>query len=247
MRILFLTDLHGAHGYLAPLIEREREVDLVLLGGDLTSFGSAPHAKAMIDPLLKSFPVVRSVHGNVDQPGVLPWLEERGLSLHGRGETIDGVGFFGCGGSNFTPMRTPTEYSEATIDDLLEQGLDCVRHAEPKVLVCHCPPRDTALDRMFAGKNVGSTSLRAFLQREPVTLCLCGHIHEAVGTERVGDAFVVNPGSFCTGRYALIHLEGKDVRADLRRLPLGRRQQLRTTAQVWSAKIVGFTRHRLGS
>lgn len=247
MRVLFLTDLHSASGYLAPLIERERDVDLVLLGGDITSFGSAAHAEAMIEPLLASFPIVRCVHGNVDLPDVIPWLEGRGLSLHGRGEVIGDVGFFGCGGSNFTPMHTPIEYSEATIEDLLEQGLDCVRKAECKVLVCHCPPRDTALDRMFAGKNVGSTSLRTFLQREAVTLCLSGHIHEAVGTERVGNALVVNPGSFCTGRYAVVDVNAGDLRVDLRRLPLGRRQQVRTMAEVWSAKIVGFARHRLGS
>ena len=108
MRILFLTDLHGAQGYLSALIERERDADLVLLGGDITSFGSAPDAKEMIEPLLSSFPVVRAVHGNVDLDGVMDWLESREMSLHGRGEAVNGIGVFGCGGSNPTPMRTPS-------------------------------------------------------------------------------------------------------------------------------------------
>lgn len=245
-RILFLTDLHGARGYLSALLERENDVDLVLLGGDITSFGGAEQAAAMINPLMSAYPAVRSVHGNVDLPGVLQWLESGGLSLHGRGEVLEELGIFGCGGSNPTPMRTPTEYPEPTIAELMEAGLASVADAKIKVLVSHTPPFNTTVDRMFAGKNVGSTAVRDFLQNHPVDVCLCGHIHEAEGIERVGGAMVVNPGAFCSGRYAIIEVDGGQCRGELRQVQLGRRQRIHATVTGIAAKVVGYTRHRLG-
>lgn len=245
MRILFLTDLHGARGYLPGLIDAERGADLVIVGGDITSFGGEEDARAMIEPLLDAFPLVRSVHGNVDLDGVLGWLQRKGLALHGKGEALAGVGLFGCGGSNPTPMRTPTEYPENEIAAALSRGFDDVAHAECKVMISHTPPVDTALDRMFAGKHVGSTAVRAFLERHDVDLCLCGHIHEADGLEHVGGTLVVNPGAFCSGRYAVVERGDGKWSAVLRRVELGRVRHLGATVAGLSAKLVGYARHRI--
>jgi Icc-related predicted phosphoesterase len=184
MRILFLTDLHGTTEYLALLVEREAGADLVLLGGDLTNFAGAARAREIVAPLQRAFPAVAAVPGNVDQPGVLDWLEGEGLSLHGAGRDIGGLWISGCGGSNITPLHSPTELDEPTLAGLLEAGAP---PAEPKpapagpwILVSHVPPVDTRCDRMFTGRHVGSPVLRAFLERRGPALCLCGHIHEGV-------------------------------------------------------------------
>lgn len=71
------------------------------------------------------------------------------------------------------------------------------------ILVCHAPPRDTALDQMATGFHVGSLAVRRFIERWGVTgrlvASLHGHIHEAPWMskriyEQVGEVFAFNVG-----------------------------------------------------
>jgi Icc-related predicted phosphoesterase len=245
-RILFLTDLHGASGYLPALLAEQRAADVVLLGGDVTSFGGEREVASMVEPLMQTYPRVYGVQGNVDFDGVLTWLEERDLSLHGRGRVFRDIGLHGCGGSNHTPLKTPTEYTETEIGALLEEGHAHVRDARVRVVVSHTPPLDTPADRMFTGKHVGSSAVRAFVERTTPALCLCGHIHEAASVHRMGDSWVVNPGSFSTGRYAVVDV-GDDgvVGARLCRVRVGRLTRTRVTTLALAAKLGGFIKHRL--
>jgi Icc-related predicted phosphoesterase len=47
----------------------------------------------------------------------------------------------------------------------------------------------------------------------PVNLCICGHIHEAMGEDSLGGVTCVNVGPYKNGRYALIRVE--DGRAEI--------------------------------
>jgi len=246
MRILFLTDPHGTREYLEPLVAREAGADLVLVGGDLTNFAGAHQAREIVDPLRRAFGQVAAVPGNVDLSAVPDWLAAEGLSLHGVGRVAGGVWVSGCGGSNLTPLHSPTEYDEETLAGLLEAGAPPADVPSPWILVSHVPPAHTRCDRMFTGKHVGSPALRAFLERRGPALCLCGHIHEAVGTDRVGETTVVNPGAFASRRYAVVHVDGGRVRADLRRLDVPVSLRLRAEAGAFASKVVGYARHRLG-
>jgi Icc-related predicted phosphoesterase len=51
------------------------------------------------------------------------------------------------------------------------------------VLVCHAPPRDTALDQVHPGLHAGSTAVREFIEKRQPEYFFCGHIHEAEGVE----------------------------------------------------------------
>lgn len=248
MRILFVTDLHDVRAFLPALVAAERGADLCLLGGDLTNFAGAVAARAVLAPLRRAFGEVRAVPGNVDRPEVTRLLEDEGLSLHGRGEALDGVWLSGVGGSNHTPLRAPTEYSEETLATLLAAGAPSPEAlaARTWILVTHVPPRDTVADRMFTGRHVGSTALRAFLEGAGPALNLCGHIHEGVGQDRVAETTVCNPGAFTAARYAVISVEGGQARAEARQLPLGRALRARATAQMVASKVAGYARHRLG-
>jgi len=247
MRIVFVTDLHGSTEYLESLIAREAPgADLLLLGGDLTNFEGVDRARQVVEPLRRAFGRVLAVPGNVDRPEVLDWLISEGLSLHGEGVVIDGVGFSGCGGSNHTPLHSPTEFDEDAIGRLLAQGATTARQGEPWILVTHVPPADTITDRMFAGKHVGSPALRAFLEAGGPTLCLCGHIHEGVGLDRVGSVQVCNPGALTSLRYAVIHVDGGSAGAELRTLDVPRTLRVRAGARMIARKVWGYARHRLG-
>ncbi len=49
------------------------------------------------------------------------------------------------------------------------------------MLICHTPPKGTALDRAGEGKHFGSEAMREFIEREQPKYFYCGHIHEAAG------------------------------------------------------------------
>ena len=245
-RILFLTDLHGARGFFPALLAQQRDADVVVLGGDVTNFGGEREAASMVEPLARAFPRVLAVQGNVDFEGVLAWLEEQDLSLHGRGRILGDLGLYGCGGSNHTPLKTPTEYTEPEIRTILEDGLAQVADACFHVVVSHTPPANTPADRMFAGKHVGSTAVRAMLEQHKPVLCLCGHIHEASCIHRLGASWVVNPGSFSTGRYAVVEIDQDGaVDAKLCRVDVGRLTRARVTTLGLANKLRGFVKHRL--
>jgi len=79
----------------------------------------------------------------------------------------------------------------------------------------HAPPYGTACDRLRSGEHVGSTAVRALVDREQPDLVLCGHIHEARGEDRVGRTRIVNPGPAAAGHYAVVEIEGSG-RLDVR-------------------------------
>lgn len=205
MKIFVVSDIHGAIKPIenaAPLI---RAADMVVISGDITHSKTRAEAEDVIACMEQYAHRILAVHGNWDRVEVKDFLEEKGYSLHGRGVILDGIGFFGVGGSSPTPLWTATEYSEDEIALILQAGYEKVWKALKVVLVSHTPPR-RVLDRSFIGLRGGSHSVRAFLETHPVDFCLCGHIHEAHGIERFQNTLVVNAGSFKTGRYATVEI-----------------------------------------
>lgn len=97
----------------------------------------------------------------------------------------------GFGYSNPTPFDTPGEYSEAE----LEERLSSFAGMQPLVLICHCPPKGTPLDRAGEGLHFGSGAVRRFIEQHQPERFFCGHIHEAEGVEaRIGSTVGVNVG-----------------------------------------------------
>ena len=77
-------------------------------------------------------------------------------------------------------------------------------------------PRHTgrSCDRLGTGEHVGSTALRALIEREQPDLVLCGHIHESRAIDEIGATTVVNPGPVASGHYALVEVD-EDVAVEL--------------------------------
>src|SRR5207344_402304 len=95
---------------------------------------------------------------------VIDALHAREVSLHGVGRRFGDLGVFGCGGSNITPMDTPTEFEESELAAILERGHAMVADAPRRLMICHTPPFDTRLDRLMNGTPVGSPAVRAFIE-----------------------------------------------------------------------------------
>lgn len=118
--------------------------------------------------------------------------EQYGLkAFHGKKFEAGGYVFAGLGYSTPTPFNTPGEYSE----EEMAKRLAPFAGLNPLVLICHCPPKETTLDRIRPGLHSGSQSVRSFIEKHQPPFFFCGHIHEAQGrNERIGATQAWNTG-----------------------------------------------------
>ena len=111
--------------------------------------------------------------------------------FHERTMKIGGYHVAGLGYSNPTPFHTPGELSEEEI----ARRLEAFAGLKPLLLICHCPPFGSPLDRIREGVHAGSTAVRDFVAREQPEYLFCGHIHEAAGvTAELGSTLAINAG-----------------------------------------------------
>ncbi|MCS7042570.1 MAG: metallophosphoesterase [Bryobacteraceae bacterium] len=189
MRILVFSDIHGDAAALERLMAQE--ADVYVAAGDLVSWGRGLDALA---PILKSrAPRVWVLPGNHEhESDIEGFCGRHGLNaLHGRWFEMDGWRIAGLGHSSPTPFHTPGEYTE----EEMAQRLAPFSGLKPLVLICHCPPLGTRLDRAAFGRHIGSRAVREFLEREQPAWFACGHVHEAAGVvTQIGATRAVNAG-----------------------------------------------------
>ena len=215
MKIISFGDVHMATRNLDRMGEVMRDTELVIVSGDLTNFGGVEDARKVITDVRSACSSVLAVPGNLDRREVIPFLEEEGIALHGKGRAINGIGIFGCGGSNITPFGTPIELSEDEIYTTLRAGYETVREVRPLLMICHPPPYNTKCDRIMSGKPVGSTAARQFIEEVKPEVCISGHIHESAGVDQIGPTKVLNAGPFKGGGYIVVRGEGGQLDARL--------------------------------
>ena len=214
MLIISFGDVH-MRTEKAKRIPEIREADLVVVNGDLTVRGGRSEALSVVDALSDLNGKLYAHIGNMDEAEVDVMFTEMGMNLNGRGVLIGEVGLFGLGGSPPTPFDTPSEFSEEELGATLRKAYEEVKEARVKILFSHPPPVNTLVDRVRSGEHVGSTAVRSFLEQTDCSTCVCGHIHEAVGTDRVGSTLVINPGMLAQGGYARIEWDGDTLTATL--------------------------------
>jgi Icc-related predicted phosphoesterase len=215
MKIVSISDVHMATRNLARMSEVWRDTDLAIIAGDLTNFGGVEDARKVLDEVRACCKNVLAVPGNLDKPETFPYFEREGIALHGKGMVVNGVGIFGCGGSNLTPFKTPSEFTEDEIYAALKQGYEEVREVRPLLMVCHTPPLATKCDRIMSGKAVGSSAARRFIEEHQPEVCISGHIHESAGMDRIGQTTVLNPGPFKGGGYIVVSINHRSIDARL--------------------------------
>lgn len=213
-----LGDVHGRIRRVCEIPELANAAG-VILTGDLTTLGGTAAARHVIESIEAVHPVVLAQIGNMDRPEVNDWLEARGVNLHRHvRELLPNVALLGVGGSTFSPFGTPSEFPEARFSEWLEALAQRAGSTPILVLAAHNPPYNTVCDRTSDGLHVGSSAVREFIEVYQPAVCLCGHIHESVGMERLGRTIVVNPGPFSAGCYALLTLARSGIEVSLRRL-----------------------------
>ena len=144
-----------------------------------------------IDPILDASTYCRNVNEQVVE--LTPWHQ-----------------LVSMGWSSPTPWHTPRELPEEEFLDRLSGLLAGVRDSRRTVMMTHVPPYDSGLDTapllspdlrptVSAGDllrgPVGSTGVRAAIEKFRPVLGVHGHIHESGGERRIGDTVCVNAGS----------------------------------------------------
>ncbi len=188
-RLLVFSDIHGDLAALGRLMDLD--ADYYIAAGDLVNWGRGLEAAGPI--LQRRAPRVYVLPGNhEDESQIEEFCARFGLNpLHGKYFEAGGWHVAGLGYSNPTPFNTPGEYRDEEIAARLQPFADL----NPLVLVCHCPPHRTALDRAARGLHFGSSAVREFLERIQPAWFLCGHIHEAAGVQTtIGSTRGVNAG-----------------------------------------------------
>ena len=208
LRILATTDFHGyAEAFRKIALKaRQSRADVVVVCGDVTHFGSLQQAKELLSPLRNTRCPVLFVPGNCDPPTLIDTKIENVESIHGKCKQFGNINFLGVGGSSPTPFDTPFELTEAEIAHILEQGFSSCQTKHQTVLVSHSPPKDTKVDLTFTGEHAGSMSVRKFIEKTNPAVVVCGHIHEATGTDKINNTAIINPGPARHGQYVLIDL-----------------------------------------
>jgi Icc-related predicted phosphoesterase len=190
----------------------------VLLLGDLTSFGKREAAEKVISVIDRHNIQIFGVQGNCDYEGVLEYMRERTMSLHGRCILWNGIAFLGVGYSLPCPGRTPGEISDDRIAKFLASAAAGLPAGFPSILVTHEPPFDTGDDLAYTEEHVGSRAIRSFIELHQPLACFCGHIHEGAGIDRIGNTLILNPGPLRRGGYGWACIEGGSIEADIRSL-----------------------------
>jgi len=189
MKILAFSDLHHSRSRAREIVMASRDADLVIGAGDFCNARRGlDDAMALLDGIEAPFV---AVPGNAESVEELRVACPSGVTvLHGAGCDIDGLLLFGLGyGVPVTPFG---DWSCDLTEDQAKAMLDDCKGAD--LLILHSPPKGVA-DVTSRGDSVGSTAIRAAIERIAPKLAVCGHIHDSWGAEgRIGATRVVNLG-----------------------------------------------------
>jgi uncharacterized protein len=169
-----------------------------------------------------------------DDPTVLGDVLDRapwGQHAEGRVVSIDDYELVSYGWTNKTPWDMPRETSEDELGRRFDELFAGVGDPGRSIFNSHAPPYDSGLDsapmleadltvQQTAGQvklgPVGSTAVRAAIERYQPLVGLHGHVHESAGFRRIGRTLCVNPGSdYATGALngAILTLSGGKLKS----------------------------------
>jgi Icc-related predicted phosphoesterase len=206
--IAYVVDVHDRFEAVPEAIAEIDTVDLLIVGGDITTGGSPDDAQAAIEQWKPLAPRVLALAGNMDSPEIDARLAELDVGLDARGFVFGDVGVCGVSAAPISPLRTPYELDDEELERRVESAFAAVEACRVRIFCPHAPPEGTVCDRLRDGRHVGSVVVRRIVEREQPDLVLCGHIHEARGVDEISRTRIVNPGPVSAGHYAVVDLDG---------------------------------------
>ncbi|SHN60826.1 metallophosphoesterase family protein [Desulfovibrio litoralis] len=193
-----------------------KEAEAVIVSGDLTVCGGIKQAAKVIDAIAEYNNNILAQIGNMDRGEVTTWLEEKKRNIHRKSVKLTPkISLMGLGCSSFTPFGTPSEFPDSRLAEWLEETEHNAKGYQQLILISHMPPIDTVCDKIQDNIHVGSNAVKEFIQEYQPALCICGHIHESSGVDRIGKTLIINPGAFASGGYVVFSIKNQEISAEL--------------------------------
>lgn len=205
MKIFMITDIHSNPDKIYNYLD-ENSVDEIIVTGDVTEFGPE---ELFVDTLnnLNSYANVHALFGNCDPKNSSELIDKSdATNIHDNTSNMGDIQLVGFGGSNPTPFDTPNEYSDEILYEELNKYEDVLSSDNFTILVTHAPPLDTNADKIQSGAHVGSSGVRKIIEETQPTINVCGHVHESIGKDKIGNTTIVNPGDASTGHACIINI-----------------------------------------
>jgi hypothetical protein len=222
MDIVVISDIHGDVENLISYLDKIKEFkfDVIICPGDFSD-ANVPRGftqEDIVRLIIKELKTLKkpfvAVPGNVDPKDIVKILEEEKISIHGKGVGVGDYGFYGYGGAQ-TPFGTNIEPTEEEMRVKLKEGFEDVKGLKYKIQVTHTPPSGSRLDMIQSGLHVGSEVVREAIETYEPLVAISAHIHEAKGTDRFKNTFLLNSGRFPEGYFGLINIDNGSVKGKI--------------------------------
>lgn len=186
-RILAFSDVHMSRGRIADIVEAAPKADLIIGAGDFCNMRMGlDQAMGLLSPVVSK---AVYVPGNAESAEELRAATEATV-LHGEATEAHGLKIFGIGYA--IPVTPFGEWSCDLTEDHAATMLDRMQTAD--ILISHSPPKGV-VDISSSGQSLGSTAVRAAIERVQPKLCFCGHIHDSWGQQGlIGTTAIHNLG-----------------------------------------------------
>ncbi len=234
-------DVHASEATRARIEESfaviERQVDLVLLAGDLTTHGEPEQAQVLADACRDLRVPVLGNHdlhsGRGDEIAAI--LKSAGLHMLDRSSTVcelagGEVGIVGTKGfiGGFTGSALPDfgepllrqVYAETTAEvDAIHRGLEEIAHCPIRIVLLHYAPTSDTLHGEPEGiwTYLGCDRLATPIAEYRPDVVLHGHAHAGSFEGAIGTVPVYNVAVHVTGRdFYVFELEGHEVEVETR-------------------------------
>ena len=187
-RILAFSDMHMSRRCAADIRAAAAEADFVIGAGDFCNARQGlGEAMEMLWTVLEKAVLVP---GNAESADELRAAAGAATVLHGEATEIAGLKVFGLG---YAVPETPFGGWSCDLGEgEAEAMLAAMTQAD--ILISHSPPQGVA-DQNGAGRALGSTAVRAAIERVQPQFCFCGHIHDSWGQSgMIGETRVHNLG-----------------------------------------------------
>jgi uncharacterized protein len=242
VKIAAAGDVHASEGTRVHLKESfdaiEREVDVILLAGDLTAHGEPEHAEVLAAAARGLTVPILAVLGNHDFHAghgdeVARVLREAGMrvldrdavivELDGQATGIVGTKGFvgGFSGSQLPDFGEPLlrqVYAETSDEaEAIRRGLQEIAHCPIRIVLLHYSPTSDTLHGEPEGiwTYLGSDRLAAPIAEYRPDVVLHGHAHAGSFEGAIGTVPVYNVAVPVTGRdFYVFDLEGHEVEVE---------------------------------
>ena len=217
MKFLVISDLHAANDRLDSLDSQFKEADAVLFAGDFAECFMPETGRQALETLCKKHENIFAVLGNCDNEDFLEDLDEQDVNVEKALVFHEGIAIAGAGGGSRFTGKTEFERTEEEIlsdfdivNNSVEQSGDSSLWRN-LILICHNPPKAGVVDAVNPELHAGSQKFYDYIKENQPLAVICGHIHEGVGIEKIGNTTVINPGSVGEkGTYAWLEVEKAD-------------------------------------